>query len=565
MSYFAKSGLLIAALSVLAACGGSGGSSGGTGVTVSPSGVQVLAGATQQMTAAASDGSTTFTWQVNGVTGGNSSIGTITSSGLYTAPNLPPSGGSVTINAIEQGNSGASGSAILKIGYSDVSLSGAYVFNVSGLNQGAPWFAIGEFGSSGTGQISGGLQDTNNGTAFQIKSPFTGSYSINPDGSGGLVLGSLKFQLEMRANGQVFLLSTSSGTALTGSLGAQDTSAGNVSSFNGPLVLNAGGQSASQGFAQLALMNTPGSGTISGFEDVYGAKPLIRTPWSGSYAFDGNNHGTLTISDTNGNHSYSFYVVSASDFVLLSTDPKVTASGSITSQTAVLYSNSSLQGPYAFLMSGNSATQGYEQAGQFNPNGLGSLGSVTEDINMPGNLQSDLATGGTYNFDTGVNGRGTLTLNNQGTGAPSSYVFYMLSPQLAEIISTSSGFVADGYIVMQTQGSLFTNSSLNGAYGFAIGTQTGTTSLSAAVGTLRLDGNGNLSGAMTQNLNASPPSTLTLTGSYALNGSVRGTATLISSGGGSSPFAIYPINSSEFLLIGTDLASPYFGIATIQN
>ena len=563
MFNFAKLGLLVAALSMLAACGGSGGASGGTGVTVSPSGVQVLAGATQQMTATASDGGTAFTWQVNGVTGGSSSIGTITASGLYTAPNLPPSGGSVTINAIEQGNSSASGSAVLNIGYSNVSLSGAFVFTVSGLNQNSPWLAIGEFTGSGTGQVSGGLQDINNGAAIQSKSPFTGSYSIKADGSGSLALGKLSFQLQMQANGQAFLLSTTSGTALTGSLTAQDASAGSVSSFSGPLVLNAGGQSASQGFAQLALINTGSGGSISGYEDIYGAKPLIRTTWSGSYAFDGShNHGTLTITDSNGPHTYSFYVVSASDFALLSTDPAVIASGSITSQTPATYSNNSLNGPYAFAINGNSATQGYVQAGQFNPNGLGSLGSVTEDINMPGNLQSDMVTAGTYSFDINVNGRGTLTLNNQGTGAPSSYVFYMLSPQLAEFITTNSSFVAGGYIVMQTQGSSFTNSALNGAYGFALGAQNGTASLTGAVGTLHLDGNGNLSGAMLQNLNGAPPSMLTLTGSYALNGSVRGTATLISSGGGSSPFAIYPINSSEFLLIGTDPASPYFGIAT---
>ena len=563
MSCTAKTGLLFAVVFMLAACGGSGGTFGGTGVTVSPSGVQVLAGAAQQMTATASDGGTTFTWQVNGVTGGNSSVGTITSSGLYTAPSLPPSGGSVTINAIEQGNSGASGSATLNIGYSNASLSGAFVFTVSGLNQTLPWFAIGEFSSSGTGQVSGGLQDTNNGAAIQSKSPFTGSYSINPDGSGSLALGNLSFQLEMQANGQAFLLSTTSSTALTGSLTAQDASAGSVSSFSGPLVLNAGGQSASQGFAQLALINTGSGSSISGYEDIYGAKPLIRTTWSGSYAFDGSHdHGTLTITDSNGSHAYSFYVVSASDVVLLSTDPTVTASGSITSQTSATYSNNSLNGPYAFAINGNSATQGYVQAGQFNPNGLGSLGSVTEDINMPGNLQPNLMTSGTYSFDSGVNGRGILTLNNQGTGAPSSYIFYMLSPQLAEFITTSSSFVAGGYIVMQTQGSSFKSSSLNGAYGFALAAQNGTTSLAGAVGTLHLDGNGTLSGSMIQNLNTNVSSRLALSGSYALNGSARGTATLISSGGGSSPFAIYPINSSEFLLIGTDPASPYFGIAT---
>lgn len=518
------------------------------------------------MSATAGDGGTTFTWQVNGVTGGNSALGTITTGGLYTAPNLPPSGGAVTISATEQGNSGASGTATLNIGYSNVSLSGAYVFYVSGLNQGAPWFAIGEFSTNGAGQISGGLQDINNGTAVQTKSAFTGSYNIKPDGSGSLALGNLNFQLEMQANGEAFLLSTINNTTFTGSLTSQDASAGTVTAFNGPLILDVGGQSAGQGFSQGALVNTGSGGSISGFEDVYGAKPLIRASWNGSYIFDGSdNHGTLTVSDSNGPHNYSFYVVSAGDFALLSTDPTVTASGSINSQTAVAYSNNSLSGAYAFLINGNSTTQGYVQAGQFNPQGLGNLGTVTEDINMPGNLQLDLITGGTYSFDTTVNGRGTLTLNGQGASAPQNYVFYMLSPQLAEIMTTSSSFVGGGYILMQTQGNSFTNASLNGIYGFALGTQIGTTNLSAAVGRLNLDGNGSLSGSMIQNLSGSPSSMLSLSGSYMLSGGARGTATLISSSGGSSSFAIYPVNSNIFLLIGTDAASPYFGIATVQN
>ncbi|MGH8321140.1 MAG: hypothetical protein ACRESX_07510 [Gammaproteobacteria bacterium] len=516
------------------------------------------------MTATAADGSTTFTWQVNGTTGGGSSVGTISANGLYTAPDLPPAGGKVTITAIEQANAMSSGTAMLNIGYSNISLNGDYVFSLGGRNQGAPWFVIGELSTNGAGQISNGLQDINNGSTIQSKASFGGSYSINPDGSGSLMLGTLNFQLVLQAGGSAFLISVSNGTMVTGSLSPQDPAANSVRTLNGPLVLSSGGQVGNQGFALLALANTGNASALSGFEDVSGPNPLLRASWTGSYTFDGNAHGTLSIKDTNGTHNYSYYTVSASNFALLSTDPTVTASGNFTSQTAMTYSSTSLNGPYAFLMNGNSATQGYAQAGQFNPNGMGSLGTVTEDINTLGNLQTDLITAGTYAFDPSVNGRGTLTINNQGTGAPTSYVFYMLSPQLAEFITTNSNFVAGGYIVMQTQGSAFQNSSLNGAYGFALDAQTGATSLSAAIGTLNLDGNGNLSGQMIQNLNGSVSSTLSLTGAYMLNGSVRGTATLTSSSGGSSPFAIYPVSPNLFFLIGTDPASPYFGIATSQ-
>ncbi|MGA9851377.1 MAG: hypothetical protein WBR15_00355 [Gammaproteobacteria bacterium] len=550
---------------IFTACGSSGGSSP-SGITVSPSGTQVLAGATLQMTATAADGSTTFTWQINGTTGGGGSVGTISANGLYTAPNLPPAGGTVTITAIEQSNTALSGSATLSIGYSNASLNGDYVFSLDGLNHGVPWFVIGEFSTDGAGQISNGLQDINNGTTVSTKTAFTGSYSINSDGSGSLSLGTLKFQLVLQAGGPAFLVSVSNGTTIAGSLSPQGPAANNVSTLSGPLVLNVSGQTAgNQGIGVLAALNALTNGSLpSGTEDVSGANPLIRAAVSGTYAFDGSSHGTLHITDSNGTHPYSFYVESGSAFALLSNDKSAPVNGSLSGQQPISYTNSSLNGPFVFLMNGNSLTQGYVQAGQFNPNGQGSLGTVTEDINTPGNIQTDLITTGTYIFDPSANGRGTLTINNQGTGAPQTYVFYMLSPQQAEFMSTQSSIVAGGYIVTQTQGSAFQNSSLSGAYGFTLGAQTSASNLSAAIGTLSLDGNGNLSGQMIQNLNGSPPSTQSLSGTYTLNISVRGTATLTSSGGGSSPFAIYPVSPNEFFLIGTDSASPYFGIATSQ-
>jgi trimeric autotransporter adhesin len=51
------------------------------------------------------------TWQVNGVTGGNSTIGTISSSGIYQAPANIPSQHLVTVNAISNANGFTKGSA----------------------------------------------------------------------------------------------------------------------------------------------------------------------------------------------------------------------------------------------------------------------------------------------------------------------------------------------------------------------------------------------------------------------------------------------------------------------
>ena len=75
-----------------------------TTVTVAPTGyVTVGPGGTQQFTAQAhgftGDGSATFIWLVSGKVGGNSTIGTISSTGLYTAPTTVPASGMETITA----------------------------------------------------------------------------------------------------------------------------------------------------------------------------------------------------------------------------------------------------------------------------------------------------------------------------------------------------------------------------------------------------------------------------------------------------------------------------------
>jgi hypothetical protein len=56
-------------------------------ITISPSQTQMYVGATQQFTATVTGGvNNNITWQVNQVVGGNSTIGTISPTGLYTAP-----------------------------------------------------------------------------------------------------------------------------------------------------------------------------------------------------------------------------------------------------------------------------------------------------------------------------------------------------------------------------------------------------------------------------------------------------------------------------------------------
>jgi uncharacterized protein (DUF1800 family) len=85
-------------------------------VTVSPSAAGLVPGATQQFQAAVSGTpNTAVTWKVNGTTGGDSSVGTITQTGLYTAPAAVPTAGVVTVSAVSQADNITQGSATVTI------------------------------------------------------------------------------------------------------------------------------------------------------------------------------------------------------------------------------------------------------------------------------------------------------------------------------------------------------------------------------------------------------------------------------------------------------------------
>jgi hypothetical protein len=70
------------------------------GITISPTTTTVRVGRTRQFTAKVQNSSnTSVIWKVNGVSGGNSTLGTISSSGVYRAPSSVPTPPLVTVSA----------------------------------------------------------------------------------------------------------------------------------------------------------------------------------------------------------------------------------------------------------------------------------------------------------------------------------------------------------------------------------------------------------------------------------------------------------------------------------
>jgi hypothetical protein len=112
--------ILVSVLAVfLSGCSqyiGSGGNGGGGGVplpftiTVTPTNPTVAGMTQQQFTAKTSDGTKpALSWSVNGVAGGSATLGIISATGMYSAPEFPPSPNTITISAVETADSSKSG------------------------------------------------------------------------------------------------------------------------------------------------------------------------------------------------------------------------------------------------------------------------------------------------------------------------------------------------------------------------------------------------------------------------------------------------------------------------
>lgn len=107
---------------VLASCGGGGSSRGNAAVppisiSISPASTTVPVNQTQQFTSTVTggNGDTSVTWLVNGIQGGNSTVGTVSTSGLYTAPASVPNPASVNVVTTSIADSTESASATVKI------------------------------------------------------------------------------------------------------------------------------------------------------------------------------------------------------------------------------------------------------------------------------------------------------------------------------------------------------------------------------------------------------------------------------------------------------------------
>jgi hypothetical protein len=415
----------------------------GSGLSVTPPTATVPAGGPQQFSAILNNVTTTqgITWSVSSSEGGN--IGSISPTGIYTAPPSPPPGNTVTITA-QFGTTTATATA--SISYSQASLTGPFAFSYSGNDSGGFVAVAGSFNADGQGNMSG-VEDSNRfsvGVATQV--PFIGTYLMGADGratvkvnlgsGSGAGQGTVQtWQLAM-ANFQHGVLTrfdagnTGSGTVDQQNLNGLTTA---LTALSGPYVFSVAGADAAffpQGMAGKFSAN--GAGQITGGSPILdvnnSSNPAGRVATedrslAGTYTMDttfpGRGRGTLTLSSTStGSIQYAFYIVDttaseqSTQLHLVEIDTASYLGGdAYAAPTGSSFNAASLpSGNYPFTVGGTSPTGAYAAGGVFVSSGSGGTSGVI-DSNNAGTVTSDTTLGTcTYTVDP-TSGRIDLLLS----------------------------------------------------------------------------------------------------------------------------------------------------------
>ena len=234
------------------------------------------------------------------------------------------------------------------------------------------------------------------------------------------------------------------------------------------------------------------------------------------------------------------------------------------------YSNASLNGTYAFEMSGQDSGGAFARVGSFTVNGSGVVSGGVEDVNsssIPGATTLSF-TSGSYSIQS--SGKGSLSLTNS-TGTL-QFSVVMTSSTNGLITETDGNATASGNFTVQDT-TTFANltSNINGPYVFDFSGLSPQGVGESLIGQFTGNGGGGISaGIVDVNSGAVASGVQSIAGASftqdAVNGSSfgRGTATLTANGS-TFNFAFYMVNASRMRFLRVDFPALAVGDAVAQT
>lgn len=538
-----------------------------TGPTTVGLGDQITFAATVTLANSTITTNTTVTWQVNGVTGGSSTTGTIASSstaqnqGIYTAPQKVP-GTNINITAIitETPNANSTSTTTITSNSIEVNIgSGAGLTiapTAARVNAGATFQFTAEFNSVVDANATWSVSSANGGNVGSIDA--SGLYTA-PDAP--------------PPGGQVTVTATDP-TEATTPVTATVTIAYSDASLRGPFAFTYIGDDVTGFRAVAGRFVADGAGNIQGgLEDVDSFGSPIQSAvqiQGGTYVVGPDGRTSAIINTGHGNEQWQFVLTSTSHALLIRFDTNTTGYGTIDQQNLNDLTNLSvISGNYVFRAEGGDASfNPLVIAGRFTADGSGGipLSASILDKNDNGTVtKADTSLNGSYSFDTtnSGTGRGTLTLTSTSTGQL-QFIFYVIDNTHLYIIETDKAAYLAGEVDSGAAGSSFNVGELPAAnYVFTVGGNS-TSGAYAAGGMFASDGNGNITSGTLDSNNAgtipSKPPVAISASTY----TVDATSGRVDLNLGSQEFAAYPTASSTALLVELDSTATSSGKAYTQ-
>jgi hypothetical protein len=458
------------------------------------------------------------------------------------------------------GSGGSSRIVVHKGNFSNASLSGQYVYQISGFDfrnnsNGLPYREAGVLVADGNGNITGGADDFSEGSAGVSSTSASGVYSINNDGTGQIILNGLTLEITLINASKLYLIEGDTFLDAGGTAEKQDTSA---------VAAPPGGTFAFRTHVENATVPSGGvgvltitAGSVSGKEDVLAlGGTLSSQTLSGVFnAPVSFGRGTATLNNGSTALQFFYYVISATKFLLLSKDAGVIGTTQAEAQSGGPFAAGSLSGSYAFGSKGDTATSlgGVVSAGRFSASN-GTISAGVLDSVKNGATSNISFNAGTYTVDS-TTGRVDVMLN-----ASSSIheIFYLVSSSRAFFLIDDSSKVEDG--TLDQQSSSFSNASLNGQFAFVM--DGFDTTLKDRVGTLQADGNGRLTLNEVANAGGAISVPGPLSGTYSVSTNGRTTASISSL---SSNLILYLVSSNDAYMVQSDSGTEISGTISKQQ
>jgi hypothetical protein len=540
-----KCAAVVVLVCVLVMIGCGGGSSSGTQavtITVSPTSVALGANQTSTFTATVTNSSnSTVTWQVNGVDGGNSSVGTISTAGLYTAPGSITTQFSVTITAVSQADTTKTATAAVTLNPPVTAPKSPILISPASLT------------------LSAGAQQTFSASVSGTTTAVTWSVScqsITTSDCGSIDSnGVFTAPLFPPAGGSSTVTATvSDGSALPGNAPVLVQTSNQ--SFFGEYAFAASGTNGASATGMAGSITVDGQGNVTGgIEDIAGnaGSPFVVT--GGSYHIGTDGRGSLTLQTTAGTTKWQMVMAGHARVYLTSFDgTSNVSSGAMDLETPAQLNSTSIQGGYSFLVTGASAAHPsgtLQVAGAFTADGVGSISQGLLDVNDSGATQPSLAASGTFTGPTQA-GRGSLTLTT--SSGTKTFVYYLVDGTRLKLLENDTNGISTGEAVKQT-GSSFANATFNLTLVTALfGSDShGPVSLG---GVVTLNGLGAVKATIDTNNNGNVATGQSVNGSYTVTDSTTGRTTVTwTASDGTHQFVFYPAQNNDLNLIEMDTAS----------